>query len=44
MATDDEQAVHFEDFRKQFFSGERGMIFSEHTDSEIDTNEERRLL
>ena len=28
MATDDEQAVHFEEFRKQFFSGERGMISS----------------
>ena len=28
MATDDERAVQFEEFRKQFFSGERGTIFS----------------
>ena len=26
MATEDERAVQFEKFRKQFFSGERGMI------------------
>jgi hypothetical protein len=28
MATDDERAVQFEEFRKQFFSDQRGMIFS----------------
>ena len=29
MATDDEQAVQFEEFRKQFFYFERGMISEE---------------
>ena len=28
MATDDERAVHFEEFRKQYFRGERRTSFS----------------